>query len=57
MMTSSSYGPLRAFTPPDLGRWPIRRGNGVPNCNTSDSSSAWVISWLHPSTTCASVEW
>ncbi|RYR50918.1 hypothetical protein Ahy_A06g025943 [Arachis hypogaea] len=31
MMTSSSYGPLRAFTPPDLGRWPIRRGNGVPN--------------------------
>ncbi|RYR18538.1 hypothetical protein Ahy_B03g063169 [Arachis hypogaea] len=48
MMSSPAFGPLRQYTPEDMGRWPIRRGNGIPNCNTSDSSAAWVIQWLHP---------
>ncbi|RYR47029.1 hypothetical protein Ahy_A07g032934 [Arachis hypogaea] len=48
MMTSLTFGPLRQFIPEDMGRWPIRRGNEIPNCNNSDSSAAWVIQWLHP---------
>ncbi|KAL4330160.1 hypothetical protein AHAS_Ahas13G0372300 [Arachis hypogaea] len=35
MMTSPVFGPLRQYTPEDMGRWPIWRGNGIPNCNTS----------------------
>ncbi|XLQ99473.1 hypothetical protein S83_065672 [Arachis hypogaea] len=48
MMFSPAFGPMRQYTPEDMGRWPIRRENEIPNCNTSDSSAAWVIQWLHP---------
>ncbi|QHN81548.1 Ulp1 protease family, carboxy-terminal domain protein [Arachis hypogaea] len=44
LMTYPDYGPLRAFTPTDLREWPIKQGQGIPNCNTS--AAAWVISWL-----------
>ncbi|RYQ80108.1 hypothetical protein Ahy_Scaffold1g106736 [Arachis hypogaea] len=47
MMTSPAFGPLRQYTPDDMSRWPIRLGNGIPNCNTSDNSAAWVIQWLY----------
>ncbi|MED6168805.1 hypothetical protein PIB30_014927 [Stylosanthes scabra] len=48
VMTCERYGPFCVYTPKDLADWPIRRGQGIPNYNTSDSSAAWVISWLHP---------
>ncbi|XP_057726151.1 uncharacterized protein LOC130941608 [Arachis stenosperma] len=48
LMTSPAYGPLKVNTHNNLRDWPIRRGQGIPNCNTSDSSGAWVISWLDP---------
>ncbi|XLS94275.1 hypothetical protein HN51_070283 [Arachis hypogaea] len=47
IMTSEAYGHLRRYIPGDLADWPVRRGQGVPNCNTSDSSGLWVISWLN----------
>ncbi|QHO08423.1 Ulp1 protease family, carboxy-terminal domain protein [Arachis hypogaea] len=47
IMTSETYGHLRRYIPGDLADWPVRRGQGVPNCNTSDSPSSWVISWLN----------
>ncbi|RYR08177.1 hypothetical protein Ahy_B05g075745 [Arachis hypogaea] len=48
LMTSPVYGPLKVNTLNNLKDWPIRRGQGIPNCNTSDSSGVWVISWLDP---------
>ncbi|RYR03395.1 hypothetical protein Ahy_B06g082314 [Arachis hypogaea] len=48
LKTYPTYGPLRASTPTDLREWPIRRGQGIPNYNKSDSVAAWVISWLNP---------
>ncbi|KAL4398654.1 hypothetical protein AHAS_Ahas01G0313500 [Arachis hypogaea] len=48
LMTSPVYAPLKVNTPNNLRVWPIRRGQGIPNCNTSDSSGAWVISCLDP---------
>ncbi|MED6197241.1 hypothetical protein PIB30_054876 [Stylosanthes scabra] len=48
IMTSSTYGPLRLHTPPNLGGWPIRAAEGIPNCDTRLFSTAWVISWLNP---------
>ncbi|RYR28953.1 hypothetical protein Ahy_B01g053182 [Arachis hypogaea] len=35
MMSSPAFGPLRQYTLEDMGRWPIRRGNGIPSCNTT----------------------
>ncbi|XP_057744010.1 uncharacterized protein LOC130961944 isoform X1 [Arachis stenosperma] len=48
VMTSPAYGPATVYTPSKLPDWPIRRGQGIPKCNTSNNSASWVISWLHP---------
>ncbi|MED6134265.1 hypothetical protein PIB30_035434 [Stylosanthes scabra] len=47
VMTCNKYGPFGVYTPTDIPNWPFRRAHGIPNCNTSDSSAAWVISCLH----------
>ncbi|MED6213328.1 hypothetical protein PIB30_092063 [Stylosanthes scabra] len=48
VMTSKKYEPFRVYTPSNLADWPLRRGQGIPNCKKSDNSEAWVISWLEP---------
>ncbi|RYR34963.1 hypothetical protein Ahy_A10g050032 [Arachis hypogaea] len=45
---SKCFEPYGLYTPSNFGTWPVPRGQGIPNCNTIDSSSAWVISWMDP---------
>ncbi|MED6207746.1 hypothetical protein PIB30_038559 [Stylosanthes scabra] len=44
---SPAYGPMRAYSPPNIAKWDIRMGEGVPYDDTSENSVTWVISWLH----------
>ncbi|KAL4343874.1 hypothetical protein AHAS_Ahas11G0122000 [Arachis hypogaea] len=49
MMSSPAFGPLRQYTLEDMGRWPIRRGNGIPSCNTTCNLFCdWWVYILEP---------